>query len=251
MKAVNLLPPNSRGAVVEPALKLVAAPSPGAAGAVAVLVALALGAAGSAAYVLTGNQVRQAQADVVSAQARSAAVVARSAALKPFADFESTTQARVATVRDLATSRFDWEHAFRDLARAVPSDVTVKQLSASVSTGGGSAASPLRGAISAPAITLSGCTVDQDAVARAMARLRAVDGVTRVTLAKSTKPTQAGSSGAGKELCTGTEGGAPDFQVVAFFENATAATAAATAASGVPSTVAPTPTPTSTPGGAS
>ena len=90
--------------------------------------------------------------------------------------------------------------------------------------------SPLRGAISAPAVSIDGCTRDQESVARMMARLRTVSGVTRVSLAKSNKPddTQggttdsaapavggaevAGCSGKGKDI-------APEFQVVVFFED--------------------------------
>ena len=46
---------------------------------------------------------------------------------------------------------------------------------------------PLRGSIQAPAISLAGCAPSQPAVARMLSRLRAVDGVTRVSLSKSEK----------------------------------------------------------------
>jgi Tfp pilus assembly protein PilN len=167
MKAVNLLTPELRRASSpEQASRGAASAEPGARGAIAVLGALALCVGAVAGYVVTGNQVKQDQADLADAQARNAAVVAQSTALKPYADFQSVAQARVATVRDLATQRFDWERSFRGLARALPEDVTVKSLAASVGAAGGGG-SALRGAIQAPAITLEACTVDQDAVARA------------------------------------------------------------------------------------
>ena len=63
-------------------------------------------------------------------------------------------KARVQTVRDLAGSRFDWEQALRDLSRAIPADVTLRSLTGDIATGAGGGGSQLRGAISAPAITL-------------------------------------------------------------------------------------------------
>ena len=72
-------------------------------------------------------------------------------------------KARVQTVRDLAGSRFDWEQALRDLSRAVPADVTLKSLTGDISTDAGGGGSPLRGAISAPAITLHGLRARPDA----------------------------------------------------------------------------------------
>ena len=121
------------------------------------------------------------------------------------------------------------------MARAIPSNVTVKKLSGSVSADAGSD-SPLRGAITAPAITIDGCTRDQESVAVLMSRLRTVSGVTRVSLAKSNKPAPAAETGA--PAADAADGGAagcsgkgkdtpPDFQVVAFFEDDAAATVAA------------------------
>ena len=75
--------------------------------------------------MLAGNTVKDRQAELAAATAKSAAVTQQVAALKPYADFESVANARVQTVTDLANSRFDWEQALRDLSRAVPADVTI------------------------------------------------------------------------------------------------------------------------------
>ncbi len=144
-------------------------------------------------------------------------------------------------MRGLAAARFDWEQALRDLSRAVPADVKLESLNGDMGlagTGGGSG-NALRGSIQAPAISLDGCAGSQPGVARLMARLRAVDGVTRVSLAKSEK-TSTGDAGnaASASPCSGAN--PPSFSIVVFFERSAAlaamtppATDAATA-SGVP-----------------
>ena len=120
MKAVNLLPTDLRGALKSPAPVAAAGEPAGGSGAYVVLGALALCVVALAGYVLTTNSIKQHKADVVQLEARNAALMAESARLKPYADFQSVAQARVATVRDLATQRFDWEQSFRDLSRALP-----------------------------------------------------------------------------------------------------------------------------------
>ena len=245
MRAVNLLPADLRGAVKAPVPVTPAVEDSGGSGAYFALGALALCVLALAGYVLTTNTIKQRESDLAALEARSLVVMAESARLKPYADFASMAQARVATVNDLASQRFDWEGSFRDLARALPEDVSVKSLTGSISTesGGGNA---LRSAINVPAIELEGCTSDQASVARMMARLRAVDGVTRVSLANAVKTGSGDSGGApaadfaaasGATLtgCAGKGKSDPsDFQVVVFFENAAAASAA-------PSTPAPPP----------
>jgi len=239
MNAVNLLPPDLRGTLKSPGVAAAGEPA-GGSGAYVVLGALALCVVALAGYVLSANNVKQHEADLAALETRSASVVAESARLKPYADFQSMAQARMATVRDLATQRFDWEQAFRDLARALPDDVTVKTLGGSVSTESGSSAgtsSTLRAALDVPAIQIDGCTTGQRSVATMMARLRGVDGVTRVSLQGSHKPSKAtnvvtdSAPGAVVAGCDDSNGATPpDFTVVVFFEDAAAAAAAPTGA---------------------
>jgi Tfp pilus assembly protein PilN len=221
MKAVNLLPPDLRGAA-KPASAVVARgdDATGRAGAFAVLGALAFCVVALAAYVLVGNTVKDRRAELDQVTAQATAVQARAAKLKPYADFAAQAKERVQTVKDLAASRFDWEQALRDLSRAVPAGVTLDKLDGSIasSSGGGSG---LRAAIAAPAVELSGCTTGgQVAVATLLSRLRNVDGVTRVSLSKSDKPdTAVASSGTSGTPPTGCgPGRAPQFEVVVFFE---------------------------------
>jgi Tfp pilus assembly protein PilN len=261
MKAVNLLPPDQRGAAK--AASTPAASQSGSAGAYAVLGALAIGVVSVAGYVLTSNTVKEHEVNLAALTAREQALQAKVGDLKPYADFAQLAETRVATVKDLAGRRFDWENALRDLSRAIPANVTLKTLTGTVSPDSGAGGSSLRGAIAAPAISLTGCTTSQPQVAKLMARLRTVDGVTRVSLAKSTKPAQAAaSSGAPATTPTGPtigmdalscgNGSPPEFEMVMFFERDAAASAAPTGAAGGAATVpasATTPAAAVTPAG--
>ena len=185
MRAVNLLPPDTRGASKASA-ELGAGPeATGGAGAFVVLGVLAACVAGVAGHVLINNTIKQRQADLAEVTQRAQALQSQANQLKPYADFDSMAKARVQTVKDLAGSRFDWEQTLRDLARAIPANVTLKSLTGDISTDAGGGGSTLRTAIAAPAITITGCAPEQREVARLMARLHDIDGVTRVSLSKS------------------------------------------------------------------
>jgi Tfp pilus assembly protein PilN len=240
MRAVNLLTPDLRTTS-----KVAGAPAPmdsrGGLGALVLLGALALCVAGIAAYVLTGNVVKQRTAELAEAHAETGATVAQAAALKPFVDFQTVAEARAGTVRALAGARFDWEQSLRDLARAIPGNVYLSSLDGTVGGGTGSGSS-LRGAITSPAIELSGCTRSQPAVADLMSRLRNIQGVTRVSLAKSDKGAGAASSGAtGATESPCGKGSPPSFDLVVFFEGATVDTALAAATGAKPEGTAATP----------
>src|SRR5215204_6340277 len=196
MRAVNLLPTELRGAApTAPSARPERERVEGI-GAYVVLGAMALCVAMLAVYVMANNTVKQKQADLTDVTAQADSATQSAAKLKPYADFEATAQARVETVRGLAAARFDWEQALRDLARAVPGDVKLQSLNGDMGLPGttGTGGDPLRGSIQAPAISLGGCAPSQTGVARLMARLRAVDGVTRVSLSKSEKGDADGES---------------------------------------------------------
>jgi Tfp pilus assembly protein PilN len=225
MKAINLLPPDSRTTPKAGATKAVAVTEePGGIGAFVLLGALAACVVALAAYVLTTNSVkdRHAQLDAVTAQAQTTAQ--RAAQLKPYADFQQMAETRIQTVKDLAASRFDWEQALRDISRAIPNDVTLTSLNGSISSGANGGGSTVRGAIDAPAVTLQGCTTGQKQVATLLSRLRAVDGVTRVTLTKSTKPQETATNAAAPDATLNAgcgSGRPPAFELVMFFERST------------------------------
>jgi Tfp pilus assembly protein PilN len=268
VRAVNLLPPDLRGASKTTAELSVASEASGGAGPFVVLGVLAACVAGATGYVLAGNTVKQHQAELATVTAQQQVLARRVAALKPYADFDAQAKSRTQTVRDLASARFDWQQVLGDLGRAVPANVTLSTLSGDVNADTGSSNDPLRSAIAAPAVTIAGCAPSQTDVARLMARLRDVDGVTRVSLSKSEKPdttvTAPATSGATATGCG--VGRAPVFDIVAFFERShvpatlgdvtaggsatpTSAAATPTSASAAASTTtaAATPAPSSTP----
>jgi Tfp pilus assembly protein PilN len=224
MKAINLLPPDSRTTVKAGATKAAATTEePGGIGAFVLLGVLAACVVAVAAYVLTTNSVKDRQASLEAVTAQASSTAARAAQLKPYADFQQMAETRIQTVKDLAASRFDWEQALRDISRAIPSDVTLTSLNGSISSAAGNgSASTVRGAIAAPAVTLQGCTTGQKQVATLLSHLRAVDGVTRVTLTKSVKPdanTATNAAAGDNVLQTGCGTGRPPaFELVMFFE---------------------------------
>lgn len=258
MRAVNLLPPDTRGASKSSAELATGPEAKGGAGPFVVLGVLAACVAGVAGVVTTDNTIKQRNADLDQLAQRQQALQAQVTKLKPYADFDAAAKARVQTVRDIAGSRFDWEQALRDLSRAIPQDVTLRQLSGDIATDAGGQGGSLRGAVSAPAISLQGCTSGQTQVARLMARLRDIDGVTRVSLSSSAKELVEESAADADSDSTEVErrlaapcgtGERPAFELVMFFEGdaAKVATTPVTATGTVSET--PTPSPTATPDG--
>lgn len=247
MKAVNLLPSDQRSVpkpTSAPAAKS-AASAGGAFGAYAVLGALAFSVVAVASYVMVGNQVKDKQAELARVQADTMSVQSQVTALKPYYDFQQLATKRVATVMSLAGSRFDWERALRDVSRALPRDVHLKTLRGSVSSGAGGGSNPLRGSVPAPALELTGCTSSQGDVARLMSRLRAVRGVTRVSLSKSDKgalPVAGAAAAADGEAKLCDKKAPPAFELVVFFERAQVAPPSANTiapVAGAPGTTAP------------
>lgn len=220
MKAVNLIPADARRGGVTPSL--------GRLGASHVLLGLMLIAVGYVTfYVLTNNTISQRKAQVASLHQEVTRVQAQVARLNRYEKFEKLAQARAQTVREIASSRFDWHGALSDLSKVVPANTTLQSLTATVSPDTGSAGGAsgssggIRGAIDAPAFELKGCTGTQDEVAQLMSRLRLVNGVTRVTLAQSTKPDGGQNPGVVQSSgpsTTGCASNGPSFDMVVFFQ---------------------------------
>jgi Tfp pilus assembly protein PilN len=244
MKAVNLLPSDQRGAAkaAAPAAPSKAAPTGDGFGAYAILGALALVVVAVAAMVLTKNTINDRKAELARTDQQVQAVAREAAALKPYADFKSLADARVQTVQSLATSRFDWEQTLRDLSRALPSDVRLASFSGKV---GGANPDPGAGAaVASPTIELAGCTSSQTSTAKLMARLRAIRGVSRVSLKSSAKS----GEGAAAVASSGTADGgrlckkqnSPTFALTLAFERFNVPVVSAPAGAGVGGATGPT-----------
>lgn len=175
-----------------------------------VLGALALLLLGVTVLVLTDNRIADGKAEVATLKQEDAAAAAEAKKLAAFTQFRTLSEQRIATVRTLADSRFDWERVMRELSLVLPSNVWLTSLSASATSStavageGGGGGSGLRGAVPGPALELSGCASGQEAVAEFVTALEDIDGVTRVGLDSSelaSKKGEAGSGGGGGGDC--------------------------------------------------
>ncbi len=249
MKAVNLIPSDHRR-ISSTSPRALATPAFGVIAALVVAVVLVT------VYVLASNTVSDRQAKVASLQTQVVQEQALAARLGNYAQFVKLAQARADTVRTIAQTRFNWHDALANLAKVVPANTSLQSLlgtvapGASVSGPGGSAGAStgaLRADINVPAFEISGCTKTQDDVARLMSRLRVMPGVTRVTLADSTKSNLqgGGSSSSGTSSVTGCGNNAPSFDLVIFYSALPQAATGTSSTSQTVSTTAPSTTTTS------
>jgi Tfp pilus assembly protein PilN len=249
VRAVNLIPTDARRGSAAPARS---------GGAVYVLLgALAIAVVALASYVLTQNSISDRQAQLAKVKRDADTAQATATALQPYLQFAQLSQTRVATVRSLAGSRFDWERAMRDLALVLPNDVWLTTFVGTVAPGinfgssgvsGSGDTGTLRSSQQVPAVELVGCTVNQAEVARVMARLRLIQGVTQVALASSEKSdvssAAAGGGGGGASSggsdCRNGSPKFPQFSMVVFFKALPGATAAPASGAAPTSGASPT-----------
>lgn len=190
MKAVNLIPADERrssgaGAGI---------------GSYVLLALLALVVVGGAAFTLVNRDIKDKRKELASVQQRVQAAQNEAEALKAYTAFTAVRQQRSETVRSLATSRFDWAHALREVARTMPKDTWLTSMRATVTpttTVEGGVADPLRAAVQSPAIEIVGCTTSQDKVAGVISSLRRADGVQRISLSSTERLDATAGAGAG------------------------------------------------------
>jgi Tfp pilus assembly protein PilN len=199
-------------------------------GPVVVLAVLAIAVILAGAWAMTGRQVSNDKAELVRADQDATAAEARVASLAPYKEFAALSKARKETVRGLIDGRFDWSAGLREVARVLPADVDLISLvgttSPNSSVQGAGAGGSARSALPDPAIDLIGCAKSQSRVASLLARLRAIDGVERVSLTSSEKSDSASVSATDCRSNVHM----PQFQLTVFF-HAPAGIVAATAAS--------------------
>lgn len=212
MRAVNLIPAESRGRTRGPSTGMQ----------VPVFVLLGVLAAAVALvtlYVLAGNSVSSRKATLASLQTQVGQEQAAAARLGEFTKFAQLAQSRIGTVQSIATSRFDWYGAMSDLSKVVPANTTLESLVGTVvpgaSAGSGGSSGSLRTDVTAPAFELTGCTANQDDVARLMSELRVVNGVTRVSFSNSQ---ESGTGSTGSTSGNACAGNATTFNLIVFFQ---------------------------------
>jgi Tfp pilus assembly protein PilN len=252
MRAVNLIPSDQqRGAG--------GAAGKSGGGVYVLLGGLALLVVLAATYVVSNKSVTDKKAELASVTQQAEAAEAHAQQLTSFTKFASVRQKRVDTVTSLANSRFDWAHALREVARVLPQNAWLTQLTGTTSTSvtvNGQSGN-LRAALNVPAIVIQGCTTSQSAVAGLITRLRLIDGVQRVTLEDSTKgaetppstgPQAVSGGGAASSAggdCRGGHAKFPVFNIDVFFEQG-ASTVSSSATTATATTAASTTTPAST-----
>ena len=194
MRPVNLIPPEDRRGGSAP-LRTGPLPYVLLAGLVALLV-------GVVALVLAGNEVSEREGEVAKLEREDARAAAKAQRLAAYTEFRAMSEQRVATVSELADSRFDWERVMRELALILPDDVWLVSLTATAAPGvgvegGGGDSSGMRAAVPGPALELSGCAKGQEGVAGFVTALEDIDGVTRVGVQSSELPESGDDSGGG------------------------------------------------------
>ena len=198
---------------------------------------------------LTGNKIADRKAEVASLQSQVDATQARADQLSTYTNFADLQQARQETVASLATSRFDWERALHELALVLPDDVWLISMTASAGTDPSSSTSSSTTAVdgvTGPSLDINGCASGHEAVAKFLAALRDVDGVTRVTVLSSDRPGAESSSNSSTSSSSASSGQSTvecasrdfiaTFEVVAAFDGAQPAATAAPASPEAPVT---------------
>jgi len=198
---------------------------------------------------LTGNKIADRKAEVASLQSQVDATQARADQLSTYTNFADLLQARQETVASLATSRFDWERALHELALVLPDDVWLISMTATAATDPSSSTSSSTTAVdgvTGPSLDINGCASGHEAVAKFLAALRDVDGVTRVTVLSSDRPGAESSSNSSTSSSSASSGQSTvecasrdfiaTFEVVAAFDGAQPAATAAPASPEAPVT---------------
>jgi hypothetical protein len=149
-------------------------------------------------YAFSVKTVADRKGQLADVTAQTSAVQAQAAALAGYVSVEQLRQSAVSGAVGLAEQRFDWPDAMRQLALALPSDVTLTGLSASTAAATSSSTatpSPTTSATSGPSFALQGCTSSQGEVATVVARLEQLPGVTGVSLSNASKTGNAPNDG--------------------------------------------------------
>ena len=204
------------------------------------------------AVVLTSNSINSKTEELAKVQTESQGQKQVADALRPYGQFADLQRARYQQITALAEKRFDWQRALHQLSLALPRNVYLLTVAGTegpeveVADGGaGGAVGNLRDKVQAPAFAITGCTYSQHAVARMMTRMRNLDDVTVVQLAKSARREESDTGGGTAvsdnpneqtqdiQDCVGSQR-VTKFDILVVFGGAESAEAAASGAAGVP-----------------
>jgi Tfp pilus assembly protein PilN len=188
MKAVNLIPADQRRG---------AGGTAGRAGGVVYVIVggLVVLVLMSVLFAVSSSQVNDRRSKLANVTAQGDVVQSQAVALTPYVSFQTLRQTRQQAIATIAGSRFDWSAAMDQIARSLPSDVTLSALTGAPPASAGAAATPPAApAAGGPSIALTGCATTHSEVAGVLVDLQRIEGVTAVSLASSQK---AGGAAAG------------------------------------------------------
>jgi Tfp pilus assembly protein PilN len=164
------------------------------------------GRSGGVVYVLTGglavvvllgvvyafavHDVASKKTQLATVTQQVSAVTSQAQSLQPYVSFAGVSASEVNQVNTLAKSRFDWPDAMRQLALALPVDVTFTSFTASDGTGPAAT-----DGTTDTTFNLSGCASTQGEIAQVLTNLASVPGVDTVTLASATEQHRQSKSG--------------------------------------------------------
>jgi len=140
-------------------------------------------------YALAVHSVADKKGQLASLTDQVTATQAQAQVLQPYIAVAALSQSSTGQVVTLAKSRFDWPNAMRQLALALPSDVTFISFTgatadASTLATGTAASSTGNGGTN---FTISGCAATQREIADVLTNLASVPDVTNVSLNQTTE----------------------------------------------------------------
>jgi Tfp pilus assembly protein PilN len=208
MRAVNLIPADQRQGGVSLA---------GRSGGAALMIVVLVAGLAVLAFMYGGakHSESKSKTELATVDAELSAARAQVGRLAPYTSFIAMANQRIEYVSELVAARFDWSHAFRELGRVLPRDVSLSSLQGQVGvdsgTGTAKSSSSARSASatpssatppgSTPKFTIGGCASSQSEVAQTLQRLRLMDGVADVELQSSTEASSAGTTASSSGGC--------------------------------------------------
>jgi Tfp pilus assembly protein PilN len=181
MNAVNLIPGDARKRQVSVSASPITLCVIG--GLLAVLVAAVL-------YVSAANDVTARKSELAQV---TASVASWQATANSYAALVASSQqrgAQIASVKQLADSRFPWSKLLSQISRVMPARAALATLTATTQTASASApgsttttAAASSSAPPPPSVSLTGCAQSQATVAQTMVQLHRITGVSSVSLA--------------------------------------------------------------------
>jgi Tfp pilus assembly protein PilN len=140
-------------------------------------------------YALAVHGVADKKAQLATLTEQVTETQAQAQVLQPYIAVASLSNQKTNEVVTLAKSRFDWPNAMRQLALALPSDVTFTSFSAATTDASTAApgSTPSATGNGGTTFSLQGCAATQREIANVLTSLASVPDVTNVSLTKTTE----------------------------------------------------------------